>query len=480
MSPRKPVPTAAKATRHLSVVDELTDVPAPVLGVVLVALEDLHAHPKNPRTDLGDLTELTSSIRAQGIKQNLVVVPNPDEAEGGYRIVIGHRRAAAARLADLTHVPAVVDRDLDDAGQLGLMLMENLQRVDLTPVEEGDGYQGLLDLGFKVPAIATSTGRSQATIKTRLKIAALPTDARTKVHTHQTTIDDALALADFEGPDDLRDQLVTGLGKQGFAHLVASAKDEAARRVRVAELRAGLEADGVKVLEFEQYTFSPPGGENLRNLKWDPSGTGKREWIDPEEHASCPGHVAWITRGGYDGPYVLYGCINPAIYGHVNARATVRANGKPEPDVNRGEIVKKNKAGQLANEVRRHWIKTDLLKRAKWPTEHTTYLARLLPISQQPIFKERDLYAELLGDTVNAGHAAHLDITSPGCATKHLLALAIARMEAGIEKDFWRSGAQAGHQALVTHLATLESWGYELAEIEQAYVDEHNGSGGAS
>ncbi|MBO6269431.1 MAG: ParB N-terminal domain-containing protein [Clostridium sp.] len=71
----------------------------------MLPIENLLPHPLNPRKDLGDLTELADSIRAQGVLQNLTVVPEPLEGPDKYRILIGHRRHAAAKLAGLTELP---------------------------------------------------------------------------------------------------------------------------------------------------------------------------------------------------------------------------------------------------------------------------------------------------------------------------------------------------------------------------------------
>ena len=104
-----------------------------------IPLNLIDPHPHNPRRQLGDLTELADSIRAQGVRQNLLVVPSDLQGDGTwarYTAVIGHRRLAAAKLAGLTEVPAVVDEGLSPADQLELMLVENVQRSDLSPEEE--------------------------------------------------------------------------------------------------------------------------------------------------------------------------------------------------------------------------------------------------------------------------------------------------------------------------------------------------------
>lgn len=195
--------------------------------LVTLPLEQVHPHPANPRRDVGDLTELAESIRAHGIRQNLLVVPNPDG--DGYRLVIGHRRAAAARVAGLTHVPAAIDHDLDEAGQRELMLLENIQRTDLTPVEEADGYQGLLDLGVKPEQIAERTGRSVTTVRTRLRLAAMPEPARAAVHEHRATLEDAATAEEFAGEPE-HDAILAALGTSDFDFRVREART--ARQMR--------------------------------------------------------------------------------------------------------------------------------------------------------------------------------------------------------------------------------------------------------
>ena len=167
----------------------------------LIALESIYPHPDNPRKDLGDLTELTESIRKNGIMQNLTVMPGhflteaeqralqekyaetkdqqylKEMAEGwskeGYTLLIGHRRAAAARAAKISVVPCTVVHLLDRREQVAIMLEENMQRTDLTVREQAQGFQMMLDLGDTVDDVAKKTGFSKQTVKHRLEIAKL-------------------------------------------------------------------------------------------------------------------------------------------------------------------------------------------------------------------------------------------------------------------------------------------------------------------
>lgn len=211
----------------------------PVMGIRMVRVADIDPHPKNPRRDLGDLTELTQSIQARGIRQNLTVVPTGD---GRYVTVIGHRRLAAAKLAGLHDLPCDVDPDMSEAEQLEMMLLENLQRIDLTPIEEAEGYQDLLDLGVNVREICRTTGRSEKTVTARLRLLKLPDTVRAQVHTGQATLEDAArldALADH--PKELA-KVAKSLGTSNFEWQLDVAKRgieySTVRDPIIAELRA--------------------------------------------------------------------------------------------------------------------------------------------------------------------------------------------------------------------------------------------------
>lgn len=152
------------------------------LKQISIALID--PHPENPRKNLGDLTELAESIKANGIMQNLTVVPKDS---GRYTAVIGHRRLAAAKLAGLETVPCAVV-DMDRKTQLSTMLLENMQRSELSYIEQADGFQLMLDLGETVESISEMSGFSKDTVKHRLEIAKLD---------KSNILDSDLTLEDF-------------------------------------------------------------------------------------------------------------------------------------------------------------------------------------------------------------------------------------------------------------------------------------------
>lgn len=161
--------------------------------IVMIPRSLLHPHPDNPRKDLGDLKELADSIAEHGIMQNLTVVP--DEGDGdGYKILIGHRRFAAS-VGVLDELPCVVAKGLTDREQVGIMLCENMQRSDLTYLEQAHGFQMMMDLGDTIETISEKTGFSKATIKHRIAITELDQSALDEAKKYfQPTITDFILL----------------------------------------------------------------------------------------------------------------------------------------------------------------------------------------------------------------------------------------------------------------------------------------------
>lgn len=160
-----------------------------------VPLEQLEPHPNNVRRDLGDLTELAASIKGMGLLEPLVVAPKGKPGEG-FVVIGGHRRLAAAAQAGLDGVPCIMRADLcTQASQIEAMLTENLQRSDLTVMEEADAYAQLELLGVKEVAIAKATGRSKATVHQRLLLASLPAARREEFEGGKLSLDGAVKCA---------------------------------------------------------------------------------------------------------------------------------------------------------------------------------------------------------------------------------------------------------------------------------------------
>ena len=235
------------------------------MGITIenLQVDDLHANPNNPRKQVGDVDELASSIRSQGIKQPLLVTPTGETDIFGhkqYRVVIGHRRLAAARQSGLSTVPAIVE-EMDARREREIMLVENTQRSDLTPIEEADGYQGLLDLGVRVKEMAEKTGRSDRFVRRRLKIARIPQETRDmSADFSQLSLDQLDKLAEFESDPDMQRELARA---DDFDWTYQRLSQERRKTIWHDKALKALAKAGIKV-------ESLPDGKNFWN--WHPHG----------------------------------------------------------------------------------------------------------------------------------------------------------------------------------------------------------------
>lgn len=212
--------------------------------IIMVPISRLEHHPKNPRLDLGDLSELTESIKAQGVLQNLTVVPRAEaplsdediddicsrvkpsnetydfyveeainKRSRNFYVLIGNRRFEAAKLAGLEAVPCAIVQ-MDESEQIATMLCENMQRADLTPYEQAQGVQMMMDLGMSVGEIAERTGFSRTTVNRRAELAKMNPDTLKKVGA-QLTMDQLDKIIQVEDPKE-RDELLAEVGGNNF------------------------------------------------------------------------------------------------------------------------------------------------------------------------------------------------------------------------------------------------------------------------
>ncbi len=149
--------------------------------VTEIAIAEIEANPHQPRLMMDDeaLDELTRSVREHGVIQPLIVTELPRAEPGGprYRLIAGERRLRAAAAAGLARVPVTV-RETTDRGQLELALVENVQREDLSPIEEARAYRRLIDeFGLTQQQTADRVGCSRAKVANRLRLLELPPEA---------------------------------------------------------------------------------------------------------------------------------------------------------------------------------------------------------------------------------------------------------------------------------------------------------------
>lgn len=227
--------------------------------LVYIPISELYPHPDNPRKDLGDLEELAESIKAKGVMQNLTVVKGHYltveeyvamcKAEGmtkevaknmysrenayaddGYTVIIGHRRMGASKLAGLTELPCVIV-EMSAQDQIGTMLLENIQRSDLTVYEQATAFQMMFDFGESVESIAEKTGFSQTTIRRRMKMTELNQDTLKKVSERQLSLMDFDRLSKIEDIKE-RNEVLAQIGTNNFENALARAISEQKKKAQ--------------------------------------------------------------------------------------------------------------------------------------------------------------------------------------------------------------------------------------------------------
>lgn len=170
-------------------------------GLLMVELGRLVANDQQPRHlfDEQGIEELAQSIRATGILQPILVTRDGD----GFRILAGERRLRAAKLAGLEKVPVLVREGLQDGDRLLLALVENVQRRDLTALEEAEAYRHLKDdFGMTQDQIAERVGKDRATVANAIRLLKLPAQVRQAVEEGLLTAGHARALLALSSADD--------------------------------------------------------------------------------------------------------------------------------------------------------------------------------------------------------------------------------------------------------------------------------------
>ena len=156
-------------------VDELASQSPTTIGR-LVSIDQLDPNPLQPRVEIGDLTELISSVKEHGVLEPLLV--KPSAIKGRWMIIAGERRWRAATAAGLREVPCI-EKDVDEEVVAEIALIENMQRKDLTPWEEADGLAALCQrFGYTHEDVARKIGKSRSTVTEALALATIPEEIR--------------------------------------------------------------------------------------------------------------------------------------------------------------------------------------------------------------------------------------------------------------------------------------------------------------
>jgi ParB family transcriptional regulator, chromosome partitioning protein len=220
--------------------DALIPRATPTSVIPEIPLERIARNPHQPRNrfDDAETAELAASIALHGVLQPIVVRAT---ADGAYELIAGERRLRAARLAGLTHIPAVV-RESVDGEQLELALVENLQRQDLNAIEEAGAYRELIDrFDMSHEEVARKVGKSRVAISNALRLLDLATETREAIADGRITEGHGRALAALTVPELQRAALLIVIER----HLSVRQTEELVRRKRdTATTRRGGQISG--------------------------------------------------------------------------------------------------------------------------------------------------------------------------------------------------------------------------------------------
>jgi len=219
-------------------------VPSVVSSIQDIPLAKIRESKTNPRRffDEAKLAELADNIRQHGVLQPILLRPFREGEVGTYELVAGARRYRASRLAKCESIPATV-RELTDAQALELQVIENVQRVDVHPLDEAQGYAALIEVQpdtYTVESIAARVGKSSAYVNGRLRLIQLISEAKQSFYEDKLTVAHAFEIARLQ-PNDQRRALQECFPQ--YRNAAAILKDKKAEATTVRELRTWIERE---------------------------------------------------------------------------------------------------------------------------------------------------------------------------------------------------------------------------------------------
>lgn len=260
---KRGLPAGLQMRHDAHYVEELSQHrPAPVGR--MIPLDKIDPNPEQPRTEFGDLTELTASIADKGVLEPLLVKPSP--ATGRWMIIAGERRFRAATAAGLEEVPCV-EMEVDDNTVAEIALIENMQRKDLTVWEEADGLVALCEkFGYTHEDVARKLGKSRSSVTEALSIAAIPADVRAMCREANISAKSVLIQIVRQPDDESMRRLAEQITSRGLTR-------EDAREVRRQEMGPRIASEVKPYI----YKFVSPKKEFSLELRFRRSQVGAAE-----------------------------------------------------------------------------------------------------------------------------------------------------------------------------------------------------------
>lgn len=245
---------------------------------VLLRISEIEPNREQPRNDFNDdaLNELAESIRLHGVLQPLLVRPMPN---GRYRIVAGERRWRACRIAGEETVPAII-REMSDGEAAELTLIENLQREDLSPLEEAEGYRTLAEkFGMTQEQIAQRVSKSRPAVANAMRLLSLTDEEKEALSAKKISVGHAKALLAIENPD---------LRRRALAMSISGATVRSIENVRSEDRqtesgRAAEQSTGNRLYKEVCLALRAELGRNIKITEKAKGGTLQIDFYSDEE-----------------------------------------------------------------------------------------------------------------------------------------------------------------------------------------------------
>ena len=441
---------------------------------------------ENVRRDLRAGKGFLETVRAHGVVKDIDVYVTLT----GLVVLDGHRRLDAALALHLESVPVRVVRVDDEAERIASQLMVNDEAEHCNSAERADAIQQLVLLGVPAQDLRRRGIRGEEVAAARAVASAPQAVRQAAVERPQIDLVGLGHLAEL-ATDAVEDSPVVAKAvadaierPEQVEHIVARARAEAEEERILADKRAELEAQGIRAFEDAREWSLYDKGQRLDSLVDDHG-----EVLTEATHSSCPGHAAVVypavtwegDQRKVTGTRVALWCTDWRAHGHRNrwARNTSGATSGPmeeEQRKARAEKIRRNKAMDAANGVRRQWIQDRLLTSGTrlpavaWRSRLPLYLFPVLrwthmSVSSIALEKGRERLACDLP-------SLRAVLPTAPAAEVALLTFALAAMEGSIERDTWTD--TRGVSAMMTrlHLRFLEQLGYTLSDVEADYCQD--------
>ena len=441
---------------------------------------------ENVRRDLRAGKGFLETVRAHGVVKDIDVYVTLT----GLVVLDGHRRLDAALALHLESVPVRVVRVDDEAERIASQLMVNDEAEHCNSAERADAIQQLVLLGVPAQDLRRRGIRGEEVAAARAVASAPEAVRQAAVERPQIDLVGLGHLAEL-ATDAVEDSPVVAKAiadaierPEQVEHIVARARAEAEEERLLADKRAELEAQGIRAFEDAREWSLYDKGQRLDSLVDDHG-----EVLTEATHSSCPGHAAvvypTVTWEGdqrkVTGTRVAFWCDDWRAHGHRNrwARNTSGATSGPmeeEQRKARAEKIRRNKAMDAANGVRRQWIQDRLLTSGTrlpavaWRSRLPLYLFPVLrwthmSVSSIALEKGRERLACDLP-------SLRAVLPTAPAAEVALLTFALAAMEGSIERDTWSDTRGVSAMMIRLHLRFLEQLGYALSDVEAGYCQD--------